>query len=353
MNVLMCCSDLSYKGGMVSVVKNLLRALPLAGGVDVTFVPTHCDGSKPRMIWRFLKAYTRISRMAARGEIDVAHLHVSERGSFMRKGLLLRMLRRRGVPVILHHHGAEFEPWYESLPASRRRWVDSILAEADLNIVLSRRLIPMITRKAPGAKVEAVYNAVPTFETNPYSPSARGVLLLGRLGERKGAFDLIEAIKLIDSRIPANVKFYFCGDGAVDEVRRRVNEAGLTHRVAHIGWIDGNEKAAILSDTMINALPSYNEGLPMTILETMARGIPNISTPVASIPEVITQGVTGLLIEPGDVNALADALAQLINSPERRAAISRESFNLINTRFSLASAAAHISDIYNRLRKPV
>ncbi|MCM1163294.1 MAG: glycosyltransferase family 4 protein [Muribaculaceae bacterium] len=346
MNVLMCCSDLSYKGGMVSVAKNLLSSLPAREGVKVMFVPTHCDGSKLKMAWRFLTAFARIARMAAGGRIDVAHLHVSERGSFVRKGLLLRLLHRYHVPVVLHHHGAEFEPWYASLSPGNRRRVDAILREADVNIVLSRRLIPMITDKVADARVEAVYNSVPTLKANPYTGRERGVLLLGRLGQRKGAFDLIEAVKLIDRDIPEDIQFYFCGDGEVEEVRRRISEAGLSHRVAHVGWIAGKEKEEILSQTMINVLPSYHEGLPMTILETMACGIPNISTPVASIPEVITNGVTGLLVEPGDVKGLAGALKRLINTPAERMALSQASFSLIAERFSMEAATDRLMEIY-------
>ncbi|MCM1521459.1 MAG: glycosyltransferase family 4 protein [Muribaculaceae bacterium] len=351
MNVLMCCSDLSYKGGMVSVVKNLLEALPATGGVSVNFVPTHTDGGKPRLIACFAKAYLKIARMARRGEIDVAHLHVAERGSFVRKGILLRLLHRYGIPVVLHHHGAEFDPWHASLGPRMRRWVNDTLTKADVNIVLSPRLIPMISSKAPEARVKAVYNAVPTPVSNRYPVSARGVLLLGRLGERKGAYDLIEAIRMIDTEIPSDIRFYLCGDGEVDEVRRWVETAGLSHRVAHIGWIDGPRKEQILSETMINVLPSYNEGLPMTILETMARGIPNISTPVASIPEVITDGVTGLLVKPGDVPALASAIKKLINDPGLRSRISDASFRQIHERFSLPVIAGEILQIYRELNE--
>ena len=349
MNVLMCCSDLSYKGGMVSVVRNYLGSDAWPEGTHITFVPTHRQAGKAGLVWCFAKAVARIWRMARAGEIDVAHLHVAERGSFVRKGLLVRMLHRFGIPVVLHHHGAEFEEWYASRGARARHWIDSILAEADVNIVLSPRLIPMITAKAPSARVEAVYNAVATLPDNPYGADMRGVLFLGRLGERKGTFDLLEAMHRIDGDLPEDVRFYLCGDGAVDEVRARVKEMGLSHRVAHIGWIDGSQKEEILRSAMINVLPSYNEGLPMTILETMARGIPNLSTPVASIPEVITDGETGLLVPPGDVAALASALRRLILDPGLRRHISDASFTLIGERFSLPVSVARVNAIYTAL----
>lgn len=348
MNVLMCCSDLSFRGGMVSVVKGYLD-YPDKGDVDIRFVPTHCEGSRLTLIGTFARAYARILLLAMRGRIDVAHLHVAERGSFIRKAILLRTLRRLGVRTVLHHHGAEFEEYYASASPRHQRFIRGTLALADVNIVLSRHLVPMITSKAPDAKVEVLYNAVNVPEENPYSSSARNILMLGRLGKRKGAYDLLDAIKKLDSRLPEDVKFLLCGDGEVEEVSARAAELGISHRIAHVGWVDGDMKARFLRETMINVLPSYNEGLPMTILETMALGIPNISTRIASIPEVIDDGKTGLLIEPGDVNALAESILSLVTDEPRRLAISAASHDLIRDRFSIDHAFASLTDIYRSL----
>ena len=87
----------------------------------------------------------------------------------------------------------------------------------------------------------------------------------------------------------------------------------------------------------------------MTILETMARGIPNLSTRVASIPEVITDGETGLLIEPGDVDALTDGLRQLLTHNDLRMKISANSYALISDRFSLEKSVMELSDIYDSM----
>lgn len=349
MRVLMCCSDLSYKGGMVSVVRGYLKSPSWPARTRITFVPTHREASKAGLIWTFAKAWMRVLRLASRGLVNVAHLHVAERGSFVRKALLMKLLHFYHVPVVLHHHGAEFDTWYASRSPRMKRWISSVLAEADLNLVLSRRLTEMITSKAPGARVATLYNAVDVPAANPYSLSARGVLMLGRLGERKGVYDLLKAIKKIDGEVAPDVKFYLCGDGEVERVKERVAELGIGHRIAHIGWIDGEQKERILADTMINILPSYHEGLPMTILETMARGIPNISTPVASIPEVITDGETGLLVRPGDVDAIAAAILRLAADPSLRRTISDASYRLIASRFSLPAAITRLSELYQQL----
>lgn len=347
--ILMCSSSLKVKGGMVSVVKNYLGYRDW-GNVKIKYVPTHIETNKLMLIIYFAWAYIHIITMAILGKIDIAHLHVAERGSFYRKAFLLQTLKKFGIKVILHHHGAEFELFYSSLPEKRKAYVRKILGMADLNIVLSQRLVSMITNKAFNAKVEVLYNAVNVPQKNPYQLEANNVLFLGRLGQRKGSYDLLEAIRRLDSDLPQDVKFYLCGDGDVNGVKERVKSMGISHRIAHIGWTDGKQKDSFMTQSMVNVLPSYNEGLPMTILETMAHGIPNISTSIASIPEVLHDGENGFLIVPGDIESLCARLLQLATDADLRKKFSQESYSLIKNSFSLDSNIRKLQRIYTELK---
>lgn len=345
MNVLMCCSDLSYKGGMVTVVKGYL-SYDSWGDVNLSFIPTHCEAGKVKLVVYFAKAFAKILYSAVRGRIDIAHLHVAERGSFIRKSLIALTLKGFGIPIVLHHHGAEFDEYYLSAPPLLKKFISYILYKADVNIVLSNRLIGSITSKAGKAKTEVVYNAVEVPEENPYRASSRGILFCGRLGHRKGTYDLLEAIKRLSDDIDTDIKFYLCGDGDIEQVKEKCSNLGIASRIGHIGWTDGKLKAYIMRQSMINVLPSYNEGLPMTILETMACGIPSITTRIASIPEVVADGRNGLLIDPGDIDALCDALKKLINDDELRIKLSDESYKTVRQRFSLDHSVARLKEIY-------
>lgn len=341
----MCCSTLGTKGGMVSVVKNYI-GYNQWGSHEIKFVPTHFDTNKYLLVFYFCIRFLQIWLMVNIRHYDIAHLHVSERGSFWRKRFLLHFFHHNGIKVVLHHHGAEFEDFYKKCSEIQKTKVRETLEEADINIVLSERLVPMIKAKAPNAKVEVLYNSVKCEKVNPYSLDSRNVLFLGRLGKRKGTFDLLLAIKKIDDIIPYDIKFYLCGDMGEDIVKQKVLKLGIEHRIAHIGWIDGKQKEEILANTMINCLPSYNEGLPMTILETMAKGIPNISTNIASIPEVINDGENGYLIIPGDVDALSQRLVTLINDTDLRKKFSDNSYNKIRDVFSLDYHISKLKAIY-------
>ena len=346
--VLMHCSTLDTKGGMVSVTKNYL-GYKNWGEYEIKFIPTHFDTNKYLVILYFGIRYLQTLFIILTGNYKIAHLHTAERGSFWRKRFLMRTYHLFGIKVVLHHHAAEFEDFYNKCSDLQKKKIQKTLAEADVNIVLSERLVPMIKNKQPKAHVEVLYNAVNTYDKNPYSLEARNVLFLGRLGVRKGTFDLIEAIKCLDTSIPKDIKFYLCGDVGEEEVRAKVKELDIEHRIAHVGWIDGEQKRMFMSNSMINCLPSYNEGLPMTILETMAVGIPNISTNIASIPEVIKDGVNGFLITPGDVDALVDRLQRLIINTSLRESFSMASYEYVTSNFSLDCNIEKLKRIYNSL----
>lgn len=343
--ILMCCSDLSVQGGMVSVIKNYLD-FSNWGEYEIVFIPTHIEKNKILVSLYFAHAYIRIIMAVLTKKIKIAHLHTAERGSFYRKAILVRTLKKMGLKTIMHHHAAEFEQFYAASSDKKRKFIQNTLELTDLNIVLSERLVPMIKDKASKAKVEVLYNAVGTYDTNPYNPQGRGIIFLGRLGQRKGAYDLLASIKAIDPYIDSDIRFYLCGDGEIDKIKDKANEMAIEHRIAYIGWIEKEDKNRIFKDTMINVLPSYNEGLPMSILETMAYGIPNISTNIASIPEVIQPSVNGELITPGDIDALSNTLLKLINSVEIRKKYSLNSYNLITHKFSLASHIEKVKQIY-------
>lgn len=347
-SVLMCGSDLSVRGGMVSVIKNYLGYKDW-DAFDIHYIPTHIEKNKVIVALYFMFSYIRILLLAFCGKIDIAYFHTAERGSFYRKSILVRTLRRFGIKTVMHHHAAEFEEFYNGLSLKKKIYVNKTLEYADLNIVLSNRLTTMITDRAPKATVKVLYNAVKTYKENPYNYYAKNILFLGRLGERKGIYDLLEALKNVNEKLPEDVEIYLCGDGAVDEVKKIINSYGIMNRVKIIGWIDEYEKENIFKQTMVNILPSYNEGLPMTILETMAYGIPNISTNIASIPEVIQNGKNGYLIKPGDTVMLERLIISLANDDELRKQISNNSWNDIIHQFALDTHMEKLKQYLNEL----
>ena len=346
--VLMVGSDLSVKGGIVSVIRNYLYC-NFWQSSDVLFVSTHVEGGKVKKLLHFLRALAKIRKVIARQKLKLVHIHVSERGSFLRKAMILKIAKKRNCKVILHHHGAEFEEFYQESSPKMQKFISDILEQADMNIVLSKRLVPMIENINPKAKIKVLYNAVRTSENNYYNPEAREMMMLGRLEQRKGTFELLEVIKEIDAQLPKDIVFNLCGDGDLDKVHEAIKRLDISHRIKYVGWIHAKQKEELFHNIMCNILFSRNEGLPMAILETMSNGIPNISTNVASIPEVVINDETGILLEAGDKEGLGKAILKMVEDQEYRLRLSKNAHRLIYSNFSLANNVQILESYYKLL----
>lgn len=317
------------RGGMATVVRMMLEHPD--PGFTVSSVATYGDGNLVRRLLVGVRGMALASWYVLCGRVDVLHVHLSHGGSVIRKSLPLLTARAVGVPAVIHGHSYDFAGWFESLPGPAQRAVRAALP-ATRWLVLGTALAQEYAAcmMLPPDEVGVLYNAVrvhPGATAGQDGPGPVRAVALGRLGTRKGSFDLIAAFAGLAPDVRSQLRLTLAGDGAVAEVRRAVREAGLAEVVTLLGWIGPDDRDDLLGRSQIFVLPSYDEGLPMALLEAMARGLVPISTPVGSIAEVITDGVDGLLVTPGDRVALGNALSLLVLDPGRRtqlAAATRE-----------------------------
>jgi glycosyltransferase involved in cell wall biosynthesis len=129
-----------------------------------------------------------------------------------------------------------------------------------------------------------------------------------------------------------------------EPVRRAIGEAGLEGRVLLAGYHPA--AARLLPAFDVFALPSLHEGMPLSLLEAMALGIPVVAARVGGVPEVVTDGVDGVVVPPADDDALATALADLLLDGERRRELA-EAGRSTAERFSLAAAVRRTEDVYD------
>jgi glycosyltransferase involved in cell wall biosynthesis len=128
-------------------------------------------------------------------------------------------------------------------------------------------------------------------------------------------------------------------------------ELGIADSVQVPGPITGPDKDRHLRDAHCFCLPSYDEGLPMSMLEAMALGLPVVVTRVGSIPEAIVDGEQGLIFDPGDIDVLTAHLQSLINDPARAAAIGNAGRERLIASFSLERSAALLREVYRELAR--
>jgi glycosyltransferase involved in cell wall biosynthesis len=318
--VLMLGPSLHQQGGMATV-ENLIVDYP-SDLVDIQHISTHEEGSILRRIQVFISGFWHFCGKLIFDRIDVIHLHASERGSVFRMGLLVLVGNLFSKPVILHTHGCEFHLFYEQLPHFGQAIVRLIFQRSTYVIALSQSWKNYYSNHChlDPQKVLVMLNPVQVPSQIPVrSTSARLIcLFLGRIGQRKGAFDTIQAVAQLSPSDRDRVQVLMAGDGEVAQAQTLIDQLGLKDTVQLLGWIDPKTRDELLSRAHVFLLPSYNEGLPVSMVEAMAWGLPVIVTPVGGIPELVTDQKHGFLVNPGDITGIAQAMQTLICEPHSR-----------------------------------
>ncbi|HVF15464.1 MAG TPA: glycosyltransferase family 4 protein, partial [Steroidobacteraceae bacterium] len=259
------------------------------------------------------------------------------------------MAIRARRPLILHAHGGYFDEFFVRLPHIMKNLLRRTFARADSFLVLSTQWRDFYTRQlgVPAERVQILPNPTALPTTIPVREAREHVqfLFLGRIGENKGAFDLLQAFAALSPDLRKRARLVFAGDGEVEKMRALAAQYGDAIKV--YSWVDSEQRDSLLAASDVFVLPSYLEGLPMSLLEAMAAGLPVITTPVGGIPDVVTHGSEGLLVAPRDVNALRNAMASLIDDGSRRLQFGQRA-RARAEQFDVTHFAARLTDIYRK-----
>lgn len=336
--------DLSLHGGIVSVVQGYLEGgLPEACDA-FEYLGTGVGSSRFGKSLAFTRALARYAGVMP--SYDIIHLHISARGSYKRKSIMARMAHKAGKYVILHDHDGEFKKAFEEGGDVYRRDVRETFGIADRVVVLSEEWRDYFAENVCDlGKIDVVHNGV-KVPVKPCSPCSRqDVLFLGRLDANKSPDVLLRASREVLDRFP-KTKIVFGGDGEIEKNKALAEELGIAERCEFRGWVIGDKRAALFERAAVYCLPSKNEGLPMSVLEAMARGIPTVATPVGGIPQVINDGVNGVLIPVDNYQALAVALNHLLESSELRKEMGTLARKKILSSFDINLLLSEILGIY-------
>ncbi len=334
------------KGGMATVIEEIEKDKKLNEQFDIDIYESFIDGNK--VVRFFFSIYAFVKFCLTKKNYDLYHVHVASRGSTFRKGHYVDVIKRWNKKVILHVHGAQYLVFYDEITKKKQKRVVEILKKSDMVIALSQDWKDKFDERfglmnccvlENGIDMERLAPAVcePVLHQNAF-------VTLGRLGQRKGTYDLVDAIDIARKTVP-EVKCYFAGDGDVDKVKELVKTRDLEKNIEVVGWADFDKKLELLSSVSTVVLPSYNEGLPMSILEGMACGKAIISTTVGAIPEVINKD-NGILIQPGDIKALANALVECSTNTSMIAQMSQNNIKKIDSSFSMKTMHKKLARYY-------
>lgn len=317
-NILMLGTSSAAWGGIATVI-DIYRQGGLFERHPIVHLVTHCTGSGPTKLSLYLKALFRFVSMLLGNKVSLVHVHVAAGVSFWRKSSFLVFGILFRVPIILHVHTGHFPGFYESrCGRSSRAFVRWILNNVDCVIVVSTVLKDWVLKVSEQRNVQTIYNPIILAgDTQFQTRSPNKILFLGKLGTGKGTYDLLQAMRQLAQCYP-EVRLLLGGDGEISQTRNMMKSLGIERSVEILGWVDSRTRTRLLAEATIFVLPSYAEGLPMSILEAMAAGLVVVATTVGGIPEAITDGVEGYLIEPGDIDSLTYALSHLLSHVEDR-----------------------------------
>ncbi|WP_076375447.1 glycosyltransferase family 4 protein [Filimonas lacunae] len=300
------------------------------------FVPTYKPQRfKPAIVSYYLYHMVRlVMALLLKPSIKIVHIHGAAKGSFYRKyGVFFiakYVFRKR---VIYHSHGSEFKDFYDHAGKISAAWIRHFFRRVDLVICLSESWKTWFLSRFEVKKIVVLENIVEKSVTAvPHNEDATTImefLFLGAIGDRKGVFDLLAAIKKYKTAFAGKMHLVVGGNGAVDKLTRFIEEEGLQELVTYKGWLTGHDKIKSISNSQVYILPSYNEGLPLSILEAMSFGKAIISTPVGGIEEIVKPGYNGYLVKPGAIDEIADAMLQCIQKPSLVAAMGAHSKKVV------------------------
>ena len=309
-NVLFIGPDINNRGGIVAVLQAYRDNIPtfhyLSTNSVKGFVPGLLNFARTLIALPFIRIFKKYKTL---------DIHGANGKSWIRKRMIIRLGHILGFRVIFHMHGGEF-----------RKCVDQKGVEYYMKYFRLCHKVVFLTDAWTQYATDALgcLNAVtlmnivpkPTAPKVPHKSSVPlSLIYLGYIYKEKGIFDLLDVFAENRDRWRGKVTLTIGGQWNEDRVKGFIRDNDLSDMVSFVGWVSGDEKARLMANSDILVLPSYYEGLPISILEAMSYAMPVITTPVGGIPEVVTDGIEGSLFTPGDKTQLAAVIDRYIDNP--------------------------------------
>jgi len=272
---------------------------------------------------------------------------------------------RTGLPVVITVHGVQGEDRRHQPTLAtrlRKRLYAATIERSNLRhtrylIAIGRYVTDYFAQVlAPDVRVFRIANAVDaSFFGLDHRPSGGRVLFAGRVNRRKRPLDLVRAFARVAPLVP-KAELRLAGDllsepDTVAELRRSIVDLGLADRVQLLGSLAEAEVLAEFAQADLLVLPSGQETTPMVIAQAMAVGLPVVATDVGGVAEMVEVDRTGLLVEVGDVDGLAAAMARILNEPATAAAMGAAGRAVALASYTQAAVSAATADVYRTMAR--
>jgi len=344
---------LSLQSGVSNHIKTLL-ASPLNKVYQLSYfqVGSNPDDSALVVILKFLITPFRFLWKLWLISPDVVHFNPSfDYKSLHRELNMLAISKIHGCANVVQLHGGSLSqiirkghlPFYARL----------ILNWASHLVVLTRIQKQPLLKYCAESKVSVIPNMIDIsgYQKNRLNKASQFyILYMSKIESKKGIYDIIQAIHIVTEKFP-NAKFLFAGDGPDREkLRCLCCENGYRDYLKFFGYLEGQQKINFLARGDLFLFPSqYVEGMPYSLLEAMAAGLPIIATSMGGIPEMIQDKVNGILIPPEQPEKLAQAIIKLLANRRLRRGFGQFNRLKVETEYEINIVCEKISQLYDRL----
>lgn len=340
----MGCAYVSPRGGIAQVLHTYSQVLFR----PFNFIPTTKSGSGLIKLLCLVGAWFRLMYCCLIKNTAIVHIHGASNSSFWRKRIFIYTAKFFGKKVVYHIHGGGFI----SFSMAHHETVAKVLKKVDAVVALSCSWKRFFESEFHSSNVVVIPNIIsyPKFIYRSISFDKVRVeaLFLGLLDRNKGIFNILEMINQYQGELRGRFLLHIGGNGKTEEVGRLIAEYGIGDIVQFEGWVRGEKKIELLNRSDFYLLPSYNEGLPISILEAMSYRLPIVASPVGGIPEIVEEGVNGFLVQPGDNESLYRAISQLIEKPDQRKVMGERSWEKVQPYLPI-NVEKKLKQLYSRL----
>lgn len=276
----------------------------------------------PVSVWLAVGVLERaIRHRIAQKRYDLVHAHYGAPDGVA----AIRAVGGAGIPVIVTLHGSDVN--YQLKRRLVGRWLAGQLAKAHGVICVSPAMIPIVSDASE--ELRAICRVLPNgFSRSQFYLDSHAqrdaILFVGNLSPVKNPDVLLEAYALVADMLEYDL--WFAGEGPMRlDLEAMARSLGISHRVHFLGVVPHEELGSWFSRAVLSVLPSQNEGMPVSAIESLASGVPVVCSAVGALPELVTDGTNGYLVEPGNTRGLADAILLGASHRWNRRRISRDS----------------------------
>jgi glycosyltransferase involved in cell wall biosynthesis len=332
----------------------VLRVLQADGFFDGEhkLIVSALNGRASAKVVRMIFALGSLAWWIGVRRVGLVHLHVAAFNSFWRKSIFLLLAKCLGARVVLHWHSPRLKQFIDLNRGSTHSLIRRVFLSADVVIAASFASRQELIDVFPTLDPVVVYNPVDDRINAVPEESIRrnnDILYMAALLREKGVFELVDAFAEVRN-VCRDARLTICGSGLDQELHEHIVSLGLQSEIRMPGWVVEDERSRYFGEAALFCLPSRADTFAMANLDAMAAGLPVVSTTYGGIPEVVQDGVTGLLAAPGDAQDLIEKLVRLISDPELRVRMGRAGRRVAREQFSAKRMMAELERIYKDLR---